>query len=85
MPLSITVLGLSISLIQGNIIGRAPLILTFSAFVGGVSVIGALSGLATLWVQRLQGRIGVVVDAAIAAFNIARGVVSTLTLPTNLI
>jgi hypothetical protein len=80
---SATVLGLSISLVQGNILGSPPSALTFSAFVGGVSIVGALSGLATLWVQRLQGRIGLIVDAAIAAFNIAGGVVSTLTLPTN--
>jgi hypothetical protein len=84
MLFSITVLGLSISLIQGNILSHPPLALTFSAFVGGVSIVGALSGLATVWVQRLQGRIGAMVDAAVVAFNIAGGVVSTLTLPTNL-
>jgi hypothetical protein len=81
---SATVLGLSISLVQGNILGHPPLSLTFAAFVGGVSIVGALSGLATLWVQRLQGRIVLIVDAAIAAFNLAGGVVSTPTLPTNL-
>ena len=81
---SATVLGLSISLVQGNILGYPPLSLTFSAFVGGVSIVGALAGLATLWMQRLQGLIGVVVDAAIAAFNIVGGVVSTSTPPTNL-
>ena len=75
---SATVLGLSISLIQGNILGNPPLSLTFSAFVGGVSMVGALSGLAAVWVQMLQGRIGLTIDAAIAAFNIAGGVVSTL-------
>jgi hypothetical protein len=32
----------------------------------------------------LQGRIVLIVDAAIAAFNLAGGVVSTPTLPTNL-
>ena len=75
--LSATVLGLSISLIQGTILGNAPLSLTISAFVGGVSLAGALTGLATLWVQKLQGRIAVVIDATVATFNIAGGVVST--------
>lgn len=75
---SATVLGLSISLIQGNILGNPPLSLTFSAFVGGVSMVGALSGLAAVWVHMLQGRIGLAIDAVIAAFNIAGGVVSTL-------
>ena len=80
---SATVLGLSISLVQGNILGHPPLSLTFSAFVSGVSMAGALAGLATLWMQRLQGLIGVVVDATIAAFNIVGGVVSISTPPTN--
>jgi hypothetical protein len=81
---AIVVLGLSITLIRGHEWGSLPASLGFGAFVGGISLVAALIGLAATWVEFLGGLIGLVIDGVIALINIAGGVVCTLNLPCHL-
>lgn len=74
----IIVLGLSITLIRGHHWGGLPASLGYGAFVGGLSVLAALIGLAATWFDFLGGMIGLVIDAFVALINIAGGVVSLL-------
>lgn len=74
----IVVLGLSVTLLRGHHWGDTPAGLGYGAFVGGLSVIGALIGLAATWFDFLGGLVGLVVDVIVALVNIAGGVVSTL-------
>jgi hypothetical protein len=72
---AIIVFGLSTSLVKGHHFGSLPSTLSFVAFAGGLSFVGALLGIAGHWVQVLQGQIGLLLDAAIAGINIAGGIV----------
>ena len=74
----IVVLGLSVTLLRGHHWGDAPASLGYGAFVGGLSILGALIGLAATWFDFLGGVIGLIVDAVVALVNIAGGIVSTL-------
>jgi hypothetical protein len=78
---AIITLGLASTLIKNQVKDR-PSILGYAAFVGGISIAGALVGLASTWVEILQGIIGAGVDAVIIFANIAGGIVST---PNNYI
>lgn len=75
---AIVVFGLSTTLIRGHHLGSLPSTLGFVAFVGGLSFIGALLGIAAYWMQVLQGQIGVLMDAVIAGINLAGGIVSLM-------
>ncbi|KAL6705876.1 hypothetical protein ACN47E_006336 [Coniothyrium glycines] len=70
----IIVLGLSVTLIRGHHWGSTPASLIFGAFVGGVSVLGALVGLAATWISLLEGVVGLAVDGLVALVNVAGGV-----------
>lgn len=72
---AMVVFGLSSSLIRGHHLGSVPSTLGFVAFVGGVSVVGALLGVAAHWVRVLQGQVGVLVDAVVVGINVAGGIV----------
>lgn len=74
----IVVLGLSVALLRFHHWGDTPAGLGYGAFVGGLSVLGALFGLAATWFDFLGGMIGLIVDAVVALVNIAGGIVSTL-------
>lgn len=78
---AIVVLGLSVDLIRGHHVGSLPATLSFAAFVGGVSIVGALIGLTATWVEFLDSIIGVGIDVIVALINLAGGVVSTLSFP----
>jgi hypothetical protein len=80
----IVVLGLSITLIRGHNWGSLPASLGFGAFVGGISILAALIGLAATWFEFLGGLIGLVIDGMVALINIAGGVVRTLISPCHL-
>lgn len=80
---AIVVFGLSISLIKGHHVGSLPNTLGFVAFVGGLSFVGALLGIAAHWIVVLQGQVGVFMDAVISGVNIAGGIVCCPPLSTT--
>lgn len=70
------VLGLSVGLVRAQIEGSAsPISLRYCSFVGGLSFLGAIIGMAAEWRDLLQGNIGLLIDAVVALVNIAGGVV----------
>lgn len=72
---AIVVLGLSVTLIRGHHWGNLPAVLGFSAFVGGLSFLAALVGLAGSFFSFLEGTIGLIIDGVVAVINIAGGIV----------
>ncbi|KAI4929381.1 uncharacterized protein J4E92_005045 [Alternaria infectoria] len=72
----IVVLGISVSLIRGHHWGGLPASLGFSAFVGGVTILGAAIGVAGLFFSFLDGMIGLIVDGAVAVINAAGGILT---------
>jgi hypothetical protein len=74
---AVVVLGLSVTLIRGHQWGSLPASLGFAAFVGGVSFLGAMVGLAASFFDFLGGMVGLVVDGIVALLNVACGVVRT--------
>ncbi|KAF2632600.1 hypothetical protein BU25DRAFT_357151 [Macroventuria anomochaeta] len=77
---AIVVFGLSTTLIRGHHYGSLPVTLGFVAFVGGLSFVAALLGIATHWMQALQGPAGVLMDGVIAGINIAGGILMAIKL-----
>ena len=71
----IVVLGLSVTLIRGHHWGDLPASLGYGAFVGGLSFVAALIGLAATWFDFLGGIVGLVIDGIVALVNLAGGVV----------
>lgn len=76
----IVVLGISISLIRGHHWGSLPSTLGFSAFVGGITILGAALGLAGVFFSSLDGMISIVADTAVTIINVAGGTVSAVRL-----
>lgn len=72
----VVVLGISVSLIRGHHWGSLPASLGFSAFVGGVTILGAALGVAALFLTFLDGMVGLIIDALVALINAAGGIVS---------
>jgi hypothetical protein len=70
------VLALSITLIKGQRYGMSPAATNYSSFVGAFTLLGAIIGLASTWIEFLQSFIGIGIDALILLFNLAGGVVS---------
>jgi hypothetical protein len=70
------VCGLSIDLARGHHWGGLPVILGYVSFVGCVSLLAAFVGLASMWVELLQGTIGLIIDGVILVVNLAGGLVS---------
>ncbi|KAF2440785.1 hypothetical protein P171DRAFT_395514 [Karstenula rhodostoma CBS 690.94] len=69
------VLGLSVGMIKGQGPGlNSPISLRYTAFVGGVSFLTAIIGIAAEWISVLQGMVGLVIDALVTLLNIAGGV-----------
>ncbi|KAF1831848.1 hypothetical protein BDW02DRAFT_36521 [Decorospora gaudefroyi] len=77
---AIVVLGLSVTLIRGHHWGSLPASLGFAAFVGGITFLAALVGLAAGWFEILGGIVGLVVDGVVALINIACGVLFAIKL-----
>ncbi|KAH6620059.1 marvel domain-containing protein [Boeremia exigua] len=79
---AMVVFGLSTTLIKGHHYGKIPSTLSFVAFVGAVSIIAALLGVASHWMHVLQGRVGVIIDAVVAVLNAAGGTLLAIKLGT---
>jgi hypothetical protein len=73
---SVVVLGLSVNLLKGHLVGDKPIPLGYAAFVGATSLLGAIIGIASNWVELLQGIIGAAIDGVILIINIIGGIVS---------
>jgi hypothetical protein len=71
----IVILGLSVTLIRGHHWGNLPNTLGYAVFVGGVTILAALVGVAATWVSFLEGIVGVAIDGLVALLNIAGGIV----------
>lgn len=71
----IVVLGLSVTLIRGHHWGDLPASLGFGTFIGGLSFVAALAGVAGIWFEFLGGMVGLVIDSVVALVNLAGGVV----------
>lgn len=52
--------------------------ISFAAFIGGLSFIGALLGIASHWMSVLQDHKGLVIDSTIAGVNLAGGLVRSM-------
>lgn len=76
----IVVLGLSVTLIRGHHWGDLPASLGYGAFVGGLSFVAALIGLAATWFDFLGGIVGLVIDGIVALVNLAGGVLFAIKL-----
>ena len=73
------ILGLSVSLVKGQWEGtKPPITLQYAAFVGGITLVAAVVGLASEWVTALQGKIGFIIDGVMTVVNLAGEVVSSL-------
>ncbi|KAL5119520.1 hypothetical protein ACEQ8H_002585 [Pleosporales sp. CAS-2024a] len=70
----VVVLGLSVTLIRGHHWGDFPSSLGYGAFLGGVTILGALVGMGSTWVAFLPGMIGAGIDGLLAVLNIAGGI-----------
>ena len=71
----IVILGLSVTLIRGHHWGALPATLGYAAFLGGVTIIAALVGVAAVWITFLEGIVGMAIDVLAALLNIAGGIV----------
>jgi len=71
---SVVALGLSVGLMKAHKLGSLPATLGFSVFVTAASLLGAFVGLASAWVELLQGVIGAAVDGVVLLGNIAAGI-----------
>jgi hypothetical protein len=74
----IVMLGLSVTLIRGHHWGDFPSSLGYAAFLGGISILGALIGLTATWVSFLDGIVGAGIDGIVAMLNLAGGIVRSL-------
>jgi hypothetical protein len=71
----VVILGLSITLIRGHHWGSLPASLGYAAFVGGLTILGALIGIAGTFVSFLEGIVGMAFDGLVAILNIIGGIV----------
>lgn len=74
------VTGLSIGLARGHHWGNLPVILGYVSFVGCVSLLAGFAGLASAWIDALQGKIGLIIDGFIMLVNLAGGLVVAIKL-----
>jgi hypothetical protein len=72
----VVILGLSVTLIRGHQWGDLPSTLGYAAFLGGITIIAALVGVAAYWIHFLEGIVGAAIDVIVALLNIAGGIVS---------
>ncbi|CAO2657191.1 Nn.00g033170.m01.CDS01 [Neocucurbitaria sp. VM-36] len=70
----VVILGLSVSMIRDHQWGSLPATLGFAAVVGGVTILGALIGIAATWISLLEGAIGLIIDGFVAVINAAGGI-----------
>jgi hypothetical protein len=69
------VLGLSVTLAKGQLQGSVPATTGYGGFAGAVGILGGFVGVVALFVERLQGVFGLVVDGVVALVLLAGGVV----------
>ncbi|KAH7406150.1 marvel domain-containing protein [Phaeosphaeria sp. MPI-PUGE-AT-0046c] len=76
----IVILGLSVTLIRGHHWGSLPSSLGYSAFVGGITILAALIGVAGTFVSLLEGLVGMAIDVVVAIASIVGGIVLVIKL-----
>jgi hypothetical protein len=76
----IVILGLSVTVIRGHHWGSLPSSIGYAAFVGGVTILASLVGIAATWVSFLQGVAGLALDGLVALLNIIGGIVRPILL-----
>jgi hypothetical protein len=79
----VVILGLSVTLIRGHHWGSLPASLGYAAFVGGLTIVAALIGIAGTWISFLEGIVGMALDGLVAILNIIGGIVRCHLFPTN--
>ena len=70
------VLGLSISALRWQLYGSVPATTSYNAFAGAFGLLGALIGLAAIWVSAIPELIMSAVDAVASILLLAGGIVS---------
>ncbi|CAI6338750.1 unnamed protein product [Periconia digitata] len=70
---AVIILGLSVNLVVEHKWGSLPATLGFTVFVSGISLVAVLAGFASIWVEKLQGKIGMIIDGVVALINVAGG------------
>jgi len=70
---SAAVLGLSITLAKGQLLGHVPTTTEYSAFLGGLGMIAGAFGILTVFVHIFDGIIALAVDGVVAMLFIAGG------------
>jgi hypothetical protein len=71
----VVILGLSVTLIRGHHWGDLPASLGYAVFLGGITIVAALIGIAATWVTFLEGIVGMALDGLVAVLNIVGGIV----------
>jgi hypothetical protein len=71
----VVILGLSVTLIRGHHWGSLPASLGYAAFIGGLTILAALIGIAATWVTFLEGIVGMALDGLVAILSIIGGIV----------
>ncbi|KAF2270814.1 hypothetical protein CC78DRAFT_527811 [Lojkania enalia] len=77
---AIVVLGVTATLLKGQVYGAPPATLSFTAFAGAVSLIGAFVGIAGNWMEMLRGIIIFAVDGVLTLINLAAGLLIAIKL-----
>ena len=70
-------LGLSISLARGQVVGSAPATTGYAAFTGGFGLLASLIGIASVFVSALDGLVTWVVDGLASLLFLAGGIVGS--------
>ncbi|KAJ5624786.1 hypothetical protein N7510_001095 [Penicillium lagena] len=70
----IVVLGLSVTLAKNQVIYAVPAATGYAAFTGGIGIVSALLGIASLFVESLEGLISWAVDGLAALALLAGGI-----------
>ncbi|KAF2022050.1 hypothetical protein BU24DRAFT_404967 [Aaosphaeria arxii CBS 175.79] len=72
---AIVVLGLSVTLIKGQGIGSYPASFGYAAFVGGITILGAILGGAAAVFDQFQGIMTMAMDGLLILINLAGGII----------
>ncbi|KAF9883248.1 hypothetical protein FE257_003804 [Aspergillus nanangensis] len=71
---AVIVLGLSVSLAKGQVLGNVPPVTGYAAFTGGLGIIAAIVGVTALFVSSLEGLITWALDGVACLAFLAGGI-----------
>jgi len=71
---AVVVLGLSVDLAKGQVVGNTPATTGYSAFTGGLGIIAAVVGILALFIDALDGIITWAIDALASVCFLAGGI-----------